>query len=84
MDTTHHKGIKNEKTENRDYQRSQLVNVIMFFHEMRNADNGEISAVTLLTGIHLDTQTRKSCALPEATLETARGLVIVHELPWPV
>ena len=57
---------------------------IVFFHEMRNADSGELSAVTLLTGVHLDTQTRKSCPLPEATLVTARELVTTHKLPWPV
>ena len=56
---------------------------LVFFHEMRNADTGEISAVTLLTGVHLDTQTRKSCPLPEDTLARARELVTAHKLPWP-
>ena len=57
---------------------------LIFFHEMRNADTGEISAVTLLTGVHLDTRIRKSCALPEAALDKARELVVAHKLPWPV
>jgi len=57
---------------------------IVFFHEMRNADTGEVSAVTLLTGVHLDTQARKSCALPDEVLAKARELVTTHQLPWPV
>jgi len=57
---------------------------LIFFHEMRNADTGEVSAVTLLTGVHLDTQTRKSCALPDEVLGKARELFAKHQLPWPV
>ena len=56
---------------------------LIFFHEMRNADTDEISAVTLLTGVHLDTRTRKSCSLPDETLTRARQLITVHKLPWP-
>lgn len=57
---------------------------LIFFHEMRNADTDEVSAITLLTGIHLDTQARKSCPLPDATLAQARDMVTTHELPWPI
>jgi acyl-CoA thioester hydrolase len=57
---------------------------IIFFHEMRKADTGEVSAITLLTGIHLDTRTRKSSHLPKVTAEKARELVVAYELPWPV
>jgi acyl-CoA thioester hydrolase len=57
---------------------------LIFFHEMRNADTDEISAVTLLTGVHLNTQTRKSCVLPSDTLTKARELITAHPLPWPV
>ena len=56
---------------------------LIFFHEMRNADRDEVSAVTLLTGVHLDTQARKSCPLPEAVLAKARDLTTSYELPWP-
>ena len=56
---------------------------LIFFHEMRNADTDELSAVTLLTGVHLDTQTRKSCALPEEARVKAGELVTTHKLPWP-
>jgi hypothetical protein len=40
-----------------------------------------VSAITLLTGIHLDTRTRKSCHLPEdvATADKARVLVVAYE-----
>ena len=57
---------------------------LVFFHEMRNADTGEISAVTLLTGVHFDTQARKACALPDAVRARARKLLVSHDLPWPV
>jgi acyl-CoA thioester hydrolase len=57
---------------------------ITFFHEMRNADTGAVAAITLLTGIHLDTQTRKSCHLPKAVGDKARELVVAYDLPWPV
>ena len=55
---------------------------IIFFHEMRNADTDTVSAITLLTGIHLDTQARKSCHLPKAAADKARELVVTYELPW--
>jgi acyl-CoA thioester hydrolase len=55
---------------------------IIFFHEMRDADKDEISAITLLTGVHLDTQTRKSCPLPEDVRDRARELMVDYVLPW--
>jgi acyl-CoA thioester hydrolase len=57
---------------------------MIFFHEMRNADTGRLSAVTLLTGVSIDTRLRKSCPLPEAAQAKARELVVAHKLPWPV
>jgi hypothetical protein len=41
-----------------------------------------VSAITLLTGVHLDTQARKSCHLPKAAADKARELVVAYELPW--
>lgn len=55
---------------------------LIFFHEMRNADTNEVSAITLLTGIHLDTQARKSCPLPETALLKAQEMLMTYELPW--
>ncbi|MCF8177939.1 MAG: thioesterase family protein [Sulfuritalea sp.] len=56
---------------------------LIFFHEMRNGDTDEVSAITLLTGIHLDTQARKSCPLPEMPLLKAKEMLTTYELPWP-
>jgi acyl-CoA thioester hydrolase len=49
---------------------------------MRDADKDEVSAITLLTGVHLDTQTRKSCPLPEDVRDRARELMVDYVLPW--
>jgi acyl-CoA thioester hydrolase len=57
--------------------------VVRFFHEMRNAATDQVSAVTMLTGVHLDTASRKSCLLPSEVAARARELVSNHELPWP-
>ena len=51
---------------------------IRFAHEMRKADTGELSATTVLTGVHLDKAVRRACAFPEdirhkaTALQTAR------------
>jgi acyl-CoA thioester hydrolase len=44
-------------------------------HEMRNAETGEVSALCVLTAVHMDAKTRKSCAFPPDVLEKARKLV---------
>ena len=49
--------------------------LVKFVHEMRNQESGEVAAVCVLTAVHIDTATRKSCALPEAIVERARALV---------
>lgn len=49
--------------------------VIRFHHEMRNAGTNEIAATTILTGVHLDSVARKSCAFPAVILEKARQLI---------
>jgi len=61
--------------QNITYRRELLV------HEMRNAVTGEISAVCVLTGVQIDTQTRKSCPFPAELAERARSLVRPYELP---
>ena len=55
--------------------------VAKFVHEMRNAVTGEISAICVLTGVHMDAETRKSCAFPEDILARARGLVRAYSPP---
>ncbi len=49
--------------------------VLRFAHEMRNLETGEIAATTTLTGVHLDTQLRKSYPFPPTILERTRELI---------
>ena len=51
-----------------------------FVHEMRHAVNGEVSAICVLTGVSIDTQTRKSCPLPAEIVERGRKLVRAYDL----
>ena len=53
--------------------------VIRFFHEMRNDESGEISAVTILTGVHMDVEARKSCRFSEEVLARGREMVIDYD-----
>ena len=55
--------------------------VATFVHEMRNAATGEISALCVLTGVHIDAETRKSCPFPADILARGRSLVRAYELP---
>jgi acyl-CoA thioester hydrolase len=55
---------------------------MIFFHEMRDTDKDQIAAITLLTGVHMDTQLRKACPLPDDVREMARTLVGDYVLPW--
>ena len=50
--------------------------VVRFYHEMLNAETRELAARTTLTGVHLDTETRKSCAFPAEILELGRAMVL--------
>jgi acyl-CoA thioester hydrolase len=56
--------------------------LVRFVHEMRNTDTGVTCAVTLLTALHMDMQTRKSCPLPPAIVECARRHIVDYTLPW--
>ena len=49
--------------------------VIRFYHEMLNAETRELAAKTTLTGVHLDTESRKSCRFPVEILERGRSLI---------
>ena len=55
--------------------------VAKFVHEMRNAVTGEVSAVCVLTGVSMDSQTRKSCPFPEDVVTRARKLVRAYDVP---
>jgi acyl-CoA thioester hydrolase len=52
-----------------------------FVHEMRNAVTDELAAICVLTGVHIDAQTRKSCSFPAEILERGRSLVRAYEMP---
>lgn len=56
--------------------------VVRFVHEMRNAETGQVSAITMLTGVHMDTRLRKSCAFPASVLAAARERIVEYTLPW--
>ena len=55
--------------------------VAKFVHEMRHAVTGELAATCVLTGVHIDARTRKSCPFPPEILERGRNLVRAYELP---
>lgn len=55
---------------------------IRFVHEMCNAETGEIAAITLLTGVYIDTTARKACALPEFLRAQADQHAVNYDLPW--
>ena len=52
-----------------------------FVHEMRNAVTDELAATCVLTGVHIDAVSRKSCAFPPEILARGRSLVRAYELP---
>jgi acyl-CoA thioester hydrolase len=54
---------------------------IVFAHEMRNDETGEVAASTTLVGVHLDTATRKSCPFPAVVVEAAKALIPTAEAP---
>jgi acyl-CoA thioester hydrolase len=51
-----------------------------FVHEMRHGATGEIAAICVLTGVSIDTGTRKSCPFAAEVVERARGLVGSYDL----
>ena len=65
--------------------RSALVEVrdkvLRFVHEMKNDESGETAAVCMLTGVHIDAQTRKSCALPAEIIHRGRSMVTDYKFP---
>ena len=54
--------------------------VVRFVHEMRNAENGEIAALCELTGVHIDTGTRKACSFPPEIASRGRALLRAYDL----
>ena len=61
--------------------RSQMRQVgdrrVVFYHEMRNGQSGEVCAGTELTGVYIDRERRKSCPFPPEIAESLRALIDV-------
>jgi acyl-CoA thioester hydrolase len=61
--------------------RSRLLDVrdkvIVFVHDLHNAESGEIAATCEITGVHLDRDTRKSCPLPADIRAMAEAMLPV-------
>ena len=51
-----------------------------FVHEMRHAVTGEVAAICVLTGVSIDTQTRKSCPFAAEIVARAKALVGSYDL----
>jgi acyl-CoA thioester hydrolase len=56
--------------------------ILRFAHQMFNAHSGELCAVTQLVGAHLDTEHRRTVALPEDVAARASERIVTMELPW--
>lgn len=42
---------------------------VRFFHEMKNDGTGELAAITIVTGVHIDRATHRSCPFPHDLLK---------------
>jgi acyl-CoA thioester hydrolase len=54
--------------------------VARFVHEMRHAQTGEVTAVCVLTGVHMDSQARKSTPFPADVVARGKDLLCEYEL----
>ncbi len=54
--------------------------VVKFVHEMRDAVSGEIAAVCVITGVHMDGTSRKSTAFPAEFVARGRDFLCNYEL----
>jgi len=50
--------------------------VLRFVHDMRNAETAAVAASCQLTAVHLDRQSRKSCAFAEAVRAAAHRIAL--------
>ena len=53
--------------------------VARFVHEMRHARTGEVAAVCVLTGVHMDSEARKSTAFPPEMIERGKAMLCSYE-----
>ena len=54
--------------------------VAKFVHEMRHAQTGEVSAVCVLTAVHMDSKARKSTVFPAEFLARGKALLCEYEI----
>ena len=54
--------------------------VARFVHEMRQAETGEVAAVCVIMGVHMDGRSRKSVAFPPEVLARGRDQLCSYEL----
>ena len=54
--------------------------VAKFVHEMRQATTGEISAVCVLTAVHMDSKARRSTAFPPDILQRGRDRLCSYNI----
>jgi acyl-CoA thioester hydrolase len=54
--------------------------VAKFVHEMRDAHTGEVSAICVLTAVHMDSKARKSTAFPADVIARAKALVCDYKI----
>ncbi len=50
--------------------------VIRFYHEMVKDETGEISATTMITGVHMDTQIRRARPFPKDVVAKASQMIV--------
>src|SRR5262245_6624588 len=53
--------------------------VVKWVHEMRHATTGELSAVCVLTAVHMDSKARKSTAFPADMLARGRERICAYK-----
>jgi len=61
---------------------------IRMLHKMVHDASGEIAAITMVVGVHLDARIRKAIPLPEAVRQRAlkmqqRAIAVLQEMPEP-
>jgi len=54
--------------------------VAKFVHEMRDAQTGEVSAVCVLTAVHMDNVVRKSTTFPAEVITRAKALLCNYNI----
>jgi acyl-CoA thioester hydrolase len=55
--------------------------VIRLYHEMRNEETHAVAATTMLTAVHLDRETHKSCPFPAKILKRGRLMIAADKNP---